>query len=383
MSTENLELTVIMPCLNESDTIGTCIRKALTCMQENNIKGEVLIADNGSTDNSAELAIKAGAKVIHVTEKGYGAALIGATKVANGIYCIMGDADDSYDFSNLMPYILKLREGFDLVMGNRFKGGIDRDAMPLLHKHLGTPVISFLGRLFYHNTIGDFNCGMRGYNRSKILELNLQTTGMEYASEMIVKSSLNKLNITEVPTPLHRDGRSRPPHLNTWSDGWRHLKFLLLHSPNWLFLYPGIVLSIIGLVLMALLIIAPLTINKISFDINSLLFGCTFLLMGVNAILFSCYTRIYAFMTEYIPPDKLTNKISKFASDKGIFIGAILFILGVVLSIISLIAWSNKSFGDLEPQVIMRLTIPAAFMMMIGLEIMFGGFFIGILKIKH
>ena len=211
----NLELTVIMPCLNEAETLEVCINKAIKCMKENSIKGEVLIADNGSTDGSIEIAKKCGARVANIPRKGYGSALIGGTKEAKGKYCIMGDADDSYDFSNLMPYVEKLRQGYDLVMGNRFKGGIEKGAMPFLHKYLGTPVISFLGRLFYKNKIGDFNCGMRGYNTERIKNLNLKSPGMEYASEMIVQCALHDYKIAEVPTTLSVDGRSRDPYLST------------------------------------------------------------------------------------------------------------------------------------------------------------------------
>lgn len=224
---ERFELTVLMPCLNEAETIGRCIDKALKCIHDNNIEGEVLIADNGSDDGSVEIAMNHGARVVHIENKGYGSALIGGTKAAKGIYCIMGDSDDSYDFSDLMPYVDKLREGYGLVMGNRFKGGIEKGAMPFLHRYLGTPVISFIGRLLYRVKIRDFNCGMRGYVTDEIIRLNLASPGMEYASEMIVEAAKHGLMITEVPTTLHKDGRSRKPHLNTWSDGWRHLKILI------------------------------------------------------------------------------------------------------------------------------------------------------------
>lgn len=276
--TNEIEVTVIIPCLNEIETLEICIKKAQKCLKENQIIGEVLVADNGSTDGSQELARNCGARVVDVPIRGYGAALIGGTHAALGKYCIMADADDSYDFSNLMPYILKLREGYELVMGNRFKGGIEKGAMPFLHKYLGTPVISFIGRLLYRNKIGDFNCGMRGYNRESIEKLGLRTTGMEYASEMIIQASLHGLNIAEVPTTLHIDGRSRKPYLSTWSDGWRHLKVLLLHSPNWLFLYPGILMVMLGLFIMILLIGGPVKVNNICLDINTMLYGSAFVI---------------------------------------------------------------------------------------------------------
>lgn len=380
---EDLELTVIMPCLNEAETLEICIKKALKCMKENNINGEVLIADNGSTDGSIEIAERCGARVARIPTRGYGAALIGGTKEAKGKYCIMGDSDDSYDFSNLMPYIEKLREGYELVMGNRFKGGIEKGAMPFLHKYLGTPVISFIGRLFYHNNIGDFNCGMRGYNREKILELNLQTTGMEYASEMIVQSALHGLKIAEVPTTLSVDGRTRAPYLSTWSDGWRHLKFLLLHSPNWLFFIPGMILAIAGLLLMILIGVAPIIINNISFDINTMLFGGAFFVIGMNIIIFSIFTKIFAANTKYIPMTKSIEKLSKFSAEKGIKIGLISLLCGIAISVFALVVWGKTSFGNLDPQKIMRLTIPAVCLCIIGFQLIFGGFFIGVLQIKH
>lgn len=224
-----MELTILMPCLNESLTLATCINKAQIFLKENNIDGEILIADNGSTDGSQNIAINAGAKVVNIKEKGYGAALIGGCNNALGKYVIMGDSDDSYDFLNLMPFIEKLREGYDLVMGNRFKGGIEKGAMPPLHRYLGNPVLSTIGRILYKSPIKDWHCGLRGYNRESIQKLNLQTTGMEYASEMVVMATINKLKICEVPTTLKKDGRDRPPHLNSWSDGWRHLKYLVSH----------------------------------------------------------------------------------------------------------------------------------------------------------
>ena len=252
-----MELTILMPCLNEALTLPICIKKAKTFLTDNNVDGEILIADNGSTDGSQDLARELGARVVDIPEKGYGAALIGGCNAALGKYVIMGDSDDSYDFLNLMPFVEKLREGYDLVMGNRFKGGIEKGAMPPLHQYLGNPVLSTIGRILYRSDIKDFHCGLRGYNRESILGLNLHTTGMEYASEMVVQATLHKLKICEVPTTLKKDGRDRPPHLRSWSDGWRHLTFLLMHSPNWLFLYPGLILWVIGLVVSIAIMIHP------------------------------------------------------------------------------------------------------------------------------
>ena len=249
-----LELSIVMPCLNEAETLEVCIRKAQESLRKDEISGEVVIADNGSEDGSQEIAERLGARVVPVSGRGYGAALHGGFEAARGRFVIMGDADDSYDFSSLMPFVEKLREGYDLVMGNRFLGGIEPGAMPPLHRYLGNPVLTGIGRLFFRSPAGDFHCGLRGFRRDAILGLGLQTTGMEFASEMVVKSTLMGLRIAEVPTTLSPDGRSRPPHLRSWRDGWRHLRFLLLYSPRWLFLYPGAVLMLLGLVSGALLL---------------------------------------------------------------------------------------------------------------------------------
>ncbi len=376
------ELTILMPCLNEAETLETCIKKAQTFLRENNVNGEVLIADNGSTDGSREIAVKAGARVVPIEQRGYGAALIGGCEAAKGEYVIMGDADDSYDFLNLMPFLSKLREGYDLVMGNRFKGGIAKGAMPPLHRYIGNPVLSFIGRLFYKSDIRDFHCGLRGYKRESIMKLGLQTIGMEYASEMVVKATLYKLKITEVPTTLSPDGRSRAPHLRSFHDGWRHLKFLLMHSPSWLFLYPGIFFTALGAVLMCILAANTITIGAVGFDINTLLYSSAMLMIGVNLILFNAFTRTYARMTGFIPMPE-TPKKRFFTVDKGIFIGAVLFIVGIVLTIMALVGWNSRNFGQLDPQQMMRLTIPAATFMVTGVQVLFGSFFIGILEIKH
>lgn len=378
-----MELTILMPCLNEAETLERCIAKAKTFLQENNIVGEILIADNGSTDGSREIAERCGARVVEISSRGYGAALTGGCNAAKGTYVIMGDADDSYDFLHLMPFVEKLREGYDLVMGNRFRGGIEKGAMPWLHRYIGNPVLSFIGRLFFPSKIGDFHCGLRGYNRERILALDLQTTGMEYASEMVVKCTLHDYKMTEVPTTLSPDGRSRPPHLRSWHDGWRHLKFLLMHCPNGLFLYPGLILMGIGFLIMLLLVLGPLTIGNVTFDIHTLLYGAAFILVGATAVEFCMFTKIYAANTHYIPMTKSIKKVSEFSTEKGVLIGIILFLLGLIVTIAAVCYWSNTAFGGLNPAFVMRITIPALVFMQLGIELIFGGFFIGILNIKH
>lgn len=376
-----MELTILMPCLNEAETLETCIKKARTYLETSGVDGEILIADNGSTDGSQDIARRCGARVVDVPMRGYGAALIGGCNAAYGDYVIMGDADDSYDFLHLDPFVEKLREGYDLVMGNRFKGGIEPGAMPPLHKYIGNPVLSFIGRLFYPSSIGDFHCGLRGYRRESILKLGLCTTGMEYASEMVVKATLYKLKIAEVPTTLKKDGRSHPPHLRSFRDGWRHLKFLLMHSPNWLFMYPGVALLVLGLLMMVGLMFGPISIGSITLDIHTMLYGSAFAIIGASTIQFSLFTKTYAKRSGFIPVDD--KEISKVTEDRVILTGGILLGLGIVATILALVLWSKSSFGALDPQHIMRLTIPALTCMAVGVQMMFGGFFIGILNIKH
>lgn len=381
---QECELTILMPCLNEAETLGICVDKALAFIKNNNIFGEVLVADNGSTDDSRKIAEQHGARVQPVSERGYGSALIGGTKAAYGKYVIMGDADDSYDFVNLMPFVEKLRSGYDLVMGNRFKGGIMPHAMPPLHRYIGNPVLSGIGRLFYRSKIGDFHCGLRGYNRDSIIGLDLQTTGMEYASEMVVKSTLNGLKIAEVPTVLSPDGRSHPPYLRSWSDGWRHLKFLLVYSPRWLFFYPGMFLFILGIIGTVILTMGPVRINYISFDITTLLYSSMAMISGIQIIFFALFTKVYATKAKLLPEDKTFGaKIEKFTLERGISIGVTLILIGIIATIVALVYWGDRAFGNLIPSHIMRITIPAITAFVIGIQISFSSFFLYILNIDH
>ena len=383
-NTNEVELTILMPCLNEAETLEVCIKKAFHFLEEYHVDGEVLIADNGSTDGSQEIAKRCGARLVHVPVKGYGAALIGGCDAAYGKYVIMGDADDSYYFLHLMPFLEKLREGYELVMGNRFKGGIAKGAMPPLHRYIGNPVLSFIGRLFYPSDIGDFHCGLRGYNKESIQKLDLQTTGMEYASEMVVKATLMHLKMTEVPTTLAPDGRSRPPHLRSFRDGWRHLKFLLIHSPKWLFLYPGVVLFVLGLIMMLVLLPGPLHMGSVAFDIHTMLAGSGCMILGSQMVQFALYTNAYAKVSGFIPVTARTdNLLERLTTENGTLAGLILVVIGIVIAILSVVLWKNTSFGDLDPQRVMRYTIPAMTCIVIGAQIIFGSFFLGILKIKH
>ena len=381
---KEIELTILMPCLNEEETIETCITKAKKFLKKNKVNGEILIADNGSTDNSISIAEKLGARVVHVKEKGYGSALISGCKNALGKYVIMGDSDDSYDFLHLEKFLEKLREGYELVMGNRFAGGIEKGAMPFSHRYIGTPILSLIGRIFFHSKIKDFNCGLRGYNRKKILELDLNCTGMEYASEMIVKSEINDLKVTEVPTTLKKDGRTRKPHLKTFSDGWRHLNFLLVYAPNWLFLFPGMLLLIIGLIGMIILVNGNVLINNVNFGIHTMLYCSSFVIIGFQLCIFYLFAKIYAYKEQIITKiNKITMHIMNTSTLKFVIVGVLLIILGIVLSIISLVSWKNAKFGNLNTELFMPQVIIAISSLILGLQIFFSAFFISVMNIKH
>ncbi len=381
---EQYELTILMPCLNEAETLAACINKANTYLKESGVHGEVVVADNGSTDGSQKIAEEHGARVVNVPEKGYGAALIGGCNGARGKYVIMGDADDSYDFLHLAPFVEKLREGYDLVMGNRFKGGIEPGAMPPLHRYLGNPVLSFIARLFFPCKIGDYHCGLRGYNRESILKLGLVTTGMEYASEMVVKATLNHLKIAEVPTTLKKDGRSHAPHLRSWSDGWRHLKFLLMHSPNWLFMYPGLILFFLGLALTVVLSLGNIQIGSVGLGIHTLMYAAAAMMVGFNLVMFSLFVRSYASVTGFIPTESRLDKwLEETSTEKGVLLGIFLFLAGIAVTIVAFCIWGKTGFGGLSPESMMRITIPAMLLIVVGIEVVFGSFFIGILHIRH
>lgn len=378
-----MEFTILMPCLNEAETLEVCIYKAMLAINTHHLDAEILIADNGSIDQSIVIAKKCGARVVHVSEKGYGAALTAGIQEAKGKYVIMGDSDDSYDFMNIQPFITKLREGFDLVMGNRFKGGIDENAMPFLHRYLGNPVLSFIGRLFFKIPIRDFHCGLRGFNRKSILDIGLCTTGMEFASEMVVKSAMNNLKITEVPTKLHCDGRTKPPHLRTWQDGWRHLRFLLLYSPKWLFLYPGVLLFAMGFLLSLFLISGPVQMNSITLDVHTLLYATGMVIIGFQTVFFYLFSTIFAIKIGLQKTGSWLEKLEKwFSLEKTILLGILIIAVGLFLSAKSLIYWDKKSFGDLNPSQVLRIVIPAVGLLILGSQIIFNSFFMSILCLK-
>ena len=378
------ELTILMPCLNEAATVGTCVAKARGFLERSGIDGEVLIADNGSDDGSRMLAERAGARVIDVPRRGYGAALTAGIGAARGRSIIMGDADDSYDFTRLDGFVAKLREGYPLVMGNRFRGGIEKGAMPWLHRYVGNPVLSFIGRLFFGTKVRDFHCGLRAFDREAVRGLNLRTTGMEFASELVVKASLAGWRIAEVPTTLHPDGRGRPPHLRSWRDGWRHLRFLLLFSPRWLFLYPGLALLAVGIALTTALYFTPLRFLGAGLDIHSMLYASAAALLGMQLCLFALFARVSAQNAGLLPKRPGLDRLLKILTlERGLLAGFAIALAGFIWSGAAFWQWREAGFGALDPRVVMRDTIPASALMVAGMEVMLASFLLSVLSLRE
>jgi glycosyltransferase involved in cell wall biosynthesis len=383
-STADLELSVVMPCLNEAETLATCIGKAQQFLARSGIAGEVIVADNGSTDGSQQIAVRLGARVVDVPARGYGSALLGGIAAARGTYVVMGDADDSYDFSDLMPFVARLREGNDLVMGNRFRGGIKPGAMPALHRYLGNPVLSRIGRLFFRCPCGDFHCGLRGVRRDAAARMGLRTTGMEFASEMVVKATLLKMRIAEVPTTLSPDGRSRPPHLRSWRDGWRHLRFLLLYSPRWLFLYPGLFLLLGGLLLGGWLLPGPRTVGSVTFDVHTLLYATAAVLLGFQAVAFALFSKVFAITEGLLPEDpRLRWLFRGNVLEVGLIVGTLLIVAGLTVSVYAFGAWGEQSFGPLDAGRMLRVVIPAVTALALGGQVALSSFFLSVLLLRR
>jgi len=377
------ELTILMPCLNEAATVGACVAKARGFLQRAGIAGEVLVADNGSEDGSPAAAEAGGARVVAVAERGYGAALRAGIGAACGRYVIMGDADDSYDFSKLDAFVEKLRAGYPLVMGNRFKGGIRPGAMPRLHRYLGNPVLSFIGRLFFRTRVGDFHCGLRGFNRGAVMSLDLRTPGMEFASELVVKAALAGWRIAEVPTTLDPDRRGRPSHLRSWRDGWRHLRFLLLFSPRWVFLYPGLALLFVGVSLSTALYFAPLRLAGAGLDIHSMLYATAAALLGLQLCLFAIFARTSAQVAGLLPPHVTLERLLRtFTLERGLLLGLAIALTGFMWSAVAFWQWRETGFGALDPRVVMRDTIPASALMVGGMELMLASFLLSVIRWK-
>lgn len=379
-SAPDLEVSIVMPCLNESATVAACVHQALQAIAKVGTSGEVIVADNGSTDGSQEIARNAGARVVPVERKGYGSALLGGIAAARGRYILMGDADQSYDFGELPVFLEQLRQGFDLVMGNRFKGGILPGAMPPLHRYLGNPVLTAFGRLFFKSPIGDFHCGLRAFRKEAVEGLGLRTTGMEFASEMVVKASLAGLKMTEVGVKLAPDGRDRAPHLRTWRDGWRHLRFLLLFSPRWLFLYPGILLILLGLVLGIGLLPGPLQVGSVVFDLNTLLFASMLILIGFQSVIFAVFTKIFGITTKLLPSDPGFERLFNFMTlEVGLIAGILLFLAGVAAWVFGFWTWRAHHFGPLNPEVTLRIVIPGALLFALGCQTALSSFFLSVM----
>ncbi|MGA1983051.1 MAG: glycosyltransferase family 2 protein [Acidobacteriaceae bacterium] len=380
----DLDLTILMPCLNEAETLAICVRQAAQAIHDSGVRGEVLVADNGSVDGSLEIAAAEGARVVNVSTRGYGAALIAGIEAARGKYVMMADADASYHFEHLPRFLPKLDEGYDLVMGNRFAGGIEPGAMPPLHKYLGNPVLSAAGRIFFRIPVRDFHCGLRAFRRDAILRLNLRTTGMEFASEMVVKASLAGLRMTEVPTTLSPDGRSRPPHLRSWRDGWRHLRFLLLYSPRWLFFYPGLAALVVGLIASALLLPGPVTLGHFTFDVDTLTYALGLVLIGAHITVFAVSAKVFGTQEGFLPPNPALERLFKYITlETGLLFGCLLLLLGAGIFVYAIFLWHAAGFGNLSPTRMLRLTLPSAALFMLGVEAIFASFFLSLLGLNR
>jgi glycosyltransferase involved in cell wall biosynthesis len=378
------EVSVVMPCLNEEKSVGGCIDQILRTFEEHDIRGEVIVADNGSTDRSTEIARDLGARVVPVEERGYGSALMGGIGAARGKYVIMGDADGSYDFSQIPKFLEQLRSGYEVVVGNRFRGGIQPGAMPPLHKYFGNPVLTGIGRLFFKTPFHDFHCGLRGFTRNAYERMGLRTTGMEFASEMVVKASFFELRACEIPTTLSPDRRQGKSHILSWHDGWRHLRFLLLYSPRWLFLYPGLALLLLGLASALWLLPGPRKVGHIFLDVHTLLYAVAAILTGFQAVVFAVFTKIFAITEGLLPEDpRMSRAFRIFNLEKGLLLGAALLIAGIGIACYSLVLWNRTGFGPMNPVVLVRLVAAAMVTIILGVQTIFSSFFLSILGLTR
>lgn len=379
-----VELSVVMPCLNEAETLAACISDARSFLDRTATSGEIIVCDNGSTDGSVAIAEHGGARLVHVEAKGYGNAILGGIAAAEGEYIVMGDADQSYDFAALDPFLEQLRAGADLVMGNRFRGGIKPGAMPALHRYLGNPLLSFLGRLFFDAPCRDFHCGLRGFRRDSVTDLDLSTGGMEFASEMVVKACLTGQRIVEVPTVLRPDGRTRPPHLRTWRDGWRHLRFLLLYSPRWLFLYPGIALTVVGGGLGTWLMVKPIRIGSIGLDVGAMTYAFGAAYIGVQAVSFAVLTRTYAQHSGLLPQQsRLADLHRRVTLERGLVIAVALVLIGIVATVVSVLRWQQADFGKLNPAQQIRTVTPAVVGLVLGAQVAMSSVFVSMMQLQR
>lgn len=381
-----IELSIIMPCLNEAETIEACVRKAGRYLSGSGIAGEVVIGDNGSTDGSQEIALRAGARVVNVPLRGYGAALYSATLAARGRYVIMGDSDDSYDFSDLDSFMRKLREGYDLVMGNRFTGAIKPGAMPWKNRYIGNPVLSMIGKVIFHSPANDFHCGLRGYSKDAFNRMDLRTTGMEFASEMVIKATMTRMRICEVPITLSPDGRSRPPHLRPYRDGWRHLRFMLLFGPNWLFLYPGLTLMLFGIVVSFLLMLSPIELHQVRLSIGALIFSAFSIVAGFQSVLFAVLSRVYAVQERLYPAGRAYRYLFRHINlERGLIAGLVMVAAGVISTLYVVLLWRQAGFGAMNVEQVSRIAIGSGLGTTLGFETILFSFLLSTLglNVRH
>jgi glycosyltransferase involved in cell wall biosynthesis len=381
---ETIELSIVMPCLDEAETVAACIDKARDFFRRSGISGEIIVGDNGSTDGSQRIAADRGALVVDVPVRGYGAALRGAIRAARGKYIIMGDADASYDFAELDAFVEKLRGGYGLVMGNRFQGGIAPGAMPWKNRWIGNPALSFVGRILFGSNVGDFHCGLRGLRRDAFELMDLKTDGMEFASEMVIKAALLRLDTCEVPTTLSPDGRSRRPHLRPWRDGWRHLRFMLLFSPNWLFLYPGILLVLGGASGLLALLPGPIRVGPYNFDVHTMLYFAMMLVIGVQFLMFAAFTKVFVMLQNLVPASvQRTRRLFRYAKlEVGLTIGLLLLLFGGYQTLRAFWSWQQVGFGDLVPAQTLRVVVPALIAILLGFQVIFSSLFFSILGLS-
>ncbi len=380
---EDIELSIVMPCLNEAETLVTCIRKAASFLRDSKVRGEIVVGDNGSTDGSQNLAVQNGARVVNVPVRGYGAAIFHATLNSRGKYIVVGDSDDSYDFTSLAPFLEKLRQGEGLVMGNRFLGGIRPGAMPWKNRYIGNPILSGIGRLFFRCPARDFHCGLRGFSRECFDRLALRTTGMEFASEMVIKATMLGERIVEVPTTLDPDGRSRPPHLRPWRDGWRHLRFMLLYSPRWLFLNPGILLMLLGTIGVVALAPGNVTVGNLHLGVHTMLYSAMGILVGYQAVTFAVFTKIFAISEGLLPEDPRLNRLFRYVTlESGLIVGFLLLAAGAAGSFFAFHYWSSRTYGILDPEKMLRIVIPSVFALLVACQTIFSSFFLSVLGLR-
>jgi glycosyltransferase involved in cell wall biosynthesis len=382
--TRLLELSILMPCLNEAETIGRCVDRARESIARLDLCAEILVADNGSTDGSQQIAVAHGAKVVIVDEPGYGAAIRGGVAASSGRYIIMGDADESYDFGEIPPILARLRVGDDLVMGNRFAGGIEKGAMPWSHRWIGNPILSLAGRIFFASSVRDFHCGLRGFSVDAFRRMRLNTTGMEFASEIVVKASLASMKVSEVPISLHKDGRSRPPHLRTWRDGWRHLRFLLLFCPRWLFVIPGLALVLSGSCMTLWLLGGTRYVGSVGLDIHTMLVTGVFAMIGYELVLFGAFIKVFGMREGFLPADRRIESFFRVATlERGLLAGAILTLTGSALVLIAVVSWGRGGYGALDTQASMRPLIVAVLLIASGVQTIFASFVMSMLGIRE